>query len=313
MFELAQLRCFTILASELNFRRAAERLNMTQPPLSRQIQLLEHQLGVALFTRSTRSVALTAAGRAFFVEAQALLDQAHRAAQRARSAALGESGSLTISFVASAVYDFLPRAITQVRRQQPGVAINLLETTTFEQLQALRARRVDLAVVREPLQQPGLVSESLLREPFVLATPAEHPLAQHPAPTLAMLHSEPFILYAHGAWQPFNELHTGLFRANGIQPDYVQSLGSTLTILSLVNAGLGLALVPRGASAIRFQQVRFRELPLPAGICAQLHLAWRDDNDNPALEAARNAVRQAARDIALDLPPIQPQHHGTGC
>lgn len=94
MFELAQLRCFTMLASELNFRRAAERLNMTQPPLSRQIQLLEHQLGVALFTRSTRSVALTAAGRAFFVEAQALLDQAHRAAQGARLAALGESLSL---------------------------------------------------------------------------------------------------------------------------------------------------------------------------------------------------------------------------
>lgn len=313
MFELAQLRSFTTLASELNFRRAAERLNMTQPPLSRQIQLLEHQLGVALFTRSTRSVALTAAGRAFFVEAQALLDQAHRAAQNARLAALGESGSLTISFVASAVYDFLPRAITQVRRERPGVAINLLETTTFEQLQALRARRVDLAVVREPLQQPGLVSECLLREPFVLATPADHPLAQHPAPTLEMLHGEPFILYAHGAWQPFNELHTGLFRASGIQPDYVQSLGSTLTILSLVNAGLGLALVPRGASAIRFQQVGFRELPLPAGICAELHLAWRDDNDNPALEAARDAVRQAAGDIARDLLPIQHQHHGTGC
>jgi len=74
-----------------------------------------------------------------------------------------------------------------------------------------------------------------------------------------------------------------------------------------------MALVPRGASAIRFQQVRFRELSLPAGICAQLHLAWRDDNDNPALEAARNAVRQAASDIAWDLPSIQPQHHGTGC
>ncbi|MDP3367248.1 MAG: LysR family transcriptional regulator, partial [Pseudomonas sp.] len=93
MFDLAQLRCFTTLAAELNFRRAAERLNMTQPPLSRQIQLLEHQLGVTLFTRSTRSVALTAAGRAFFVEAQALLDQAHRAAQNARLAAIGESGA----------------------------------------------------------------------------------------------------------------------------------------------------------------------------------------------------------------------------
>lgn len=297
MFELSQLRCFTTLAAELNFRRAAERLNMTQPPLSRQIQLLEHQLGVALFTRSTRSVALTAAGRAFFVEAQALLDQAHRAAQSARLAAIGESGALNISFVASAVYDVLPRAITTAKRERPGVDIALLEMSTFEQAQALRARRVDLAIVRAPLQQPGLISECLLREPFVLAAPAEHPLAQHERPTLEMLHGQPFILYAHTAWQPFNELHTGLFRASGIQPEFVQALGSTLTILSLVNAGMGLALVPRSASAIRFEQVRFRELPLPEGISGELHLVWRDDNDNPALPSMIAAVRQAAHDI----------------
>ena len=294
MFELAQLRCFTTLASELNFRRAAERLNMTQPPLSRQIQLLEHQLGVTLFTRSTRAVALTAAGRAFFIEAQALLDQAQRAAQRARQAATGESGSLTISFVASAVYDFLPRTVTWARRERPDVAINLLEMTTFEQLQALRARRVDLAIVRAPLQHPGLVSECLLREPFVLAAPSNHPLAQHEQPTLAMLDGQPFIVYAHTSWQPFNELLTGMFRSQGVEPDYVQSLGSTLTILSLVNAGLGLAMVPRSASAIRFANLCYRDLPLPAGICGELHLAWRDDNDNPALPAVREALRQAA-------------------
>lgn len=297
MFDLSQLRCFTTLAAELNFRRAAERLHMTQPPLSRQIQLLEHQLGASLFTRSTRSVALTAAGRAFFVEAQALLDQAHRAAQSARLAAIGESGSLNISFVASAVYDLLPHAVSCARRERPGVEIALLEMSTFEQVQALRARRVDLAIVRAPLQQPGLNSECLLREPFVLAVPAEHPLAHARQPKVQMLHEQPFILYAHTAWQPFNELHTGLFRASGIQPQFVQSLGSTLAILSLVNAGMGLALVPRSASAIRFEQVRFRDLALPAGICGELHLAWRDDNDNPALPAVLEAVRQAARDL----------------
>jgi len=294
VFELSQLRCFTTLASELNFHRAAERLHMTQPPLSRQIQLLEHQLGVTLFTRSTRSVALTAAGKAFFIEAQALLDQAHRAAQSARLAASGENGALTISFVASAVYDFLPRALVESRRGRPGVDITLLEMNTFEQLQALRARRVDMAIVRAPLQQPGLVSECLLREPFVLAAPAEHPLVHAAAPQLEQLHGQPFILYAHGAWQPFNELITGLFRSSGIQPEYVQTLGSTLAIVSLVNAGMGLALVPRSASAIRFEQVRFRELPMPPGVRSELHLVWRDDNDNPALAAVRDAVRQSA-------------------
>lgn len=297
MFELAQLRCFTTLATELNFRRAAERLHMTQPPLSRQIQLLEHQLGVALFTRSTRAVALTAAGQAFFVEAQALLDQAHRAAQSARLAALGESGQVSIGFVASAVYDFLPRVVAQTRRERPEVQIALQEMTTFEQLQALRTRRIDLAIVRAPLNQPGLIGECLVREPFVLAVPAEHPLATAATPTLAALHGQPFIIYAHGAWQPFNELLTGMFRSSAVQPDYVQSLGSTLTILALVNAGMGLALVPRGASAVRFERVRFRALELPSGVCSELHLVWRDDNDNPAFTAVREAVRQAARDV----------------
>ncbi|QUE78109.1 LysR family transcriptional regulator [Stutzerimonas stutzeri] len=293
MFDLAQLRCFTALATELNFRRAAERLHMTQPPLSRQIQLLEHQLGVVLFTRSTRTVALTAAGRAFFVEAQALLDQAHRAARTARLIALGESGTVSIGFVASAVYDFLPRVVAQARRDRPGVQIALQEMSTFEQLQALLTRRIDLAIVRAPLNQPGLVSERLVCEPFVLAVHDEHPLARLEPLELTALHGQPFIMYSHAAWQPFNELLTGMFRSSGVQPDYVQSLGTTLTILSLVNVGMGLALVPRSATAVSFERVRWRTLELPSGVYSELHLVWRDDNDNPAVAALREAVRQA--------------------
>lgn len=294
MFDLAQLRCFTALAAELNFRRAAERLHMTQPPLSRQIQLLEHQLGVALFNRSTRTVVLTAAGRAFFVEAQALLEQAHRAAQTARLIALGESGTVSIGFVASAVYDFLPRVVAQARRDRPGVQIALQEMTTFDQLQALHTRRIDLAIVRAPLNQPGLINECLVREPFILAVPCEHPLATQEPLGLAALHGQPFIIYSHAAWQPFNELLTGMFRSSGVQPDYVQSLGTTLTILSLVNADMGLALVPRSASAVSFERVRWRSLELPMGVHSELHLVWREDNDNPAVAALRDAVRHSA-------------------
>ncbi|MFL9812835.1 LysR family transcriptional regulator [Stutzerimonas sp. VN223-3] len=298
MFDLAQLRCFTALAAELNFRRAAERLHMTQPPLSRQIQLLEHQLGVALFTRSTRAVALTAAGRAFFVDAQALLEQAHRAAQAARLAAQGESGTVSIGFVASAVYDFLPRVVAQARRDRPGVQIALQEMTTFDQFQALHTRRIDLAIVRAPLNQPGLTNECLVREPFILAVPCEHPLATQEPLGLADLHGQPFIIYSHAAWQPFNELLTGMFRSCGVQPDYVQSLGNTLTILSLVNAGMGVALVPRSASAVSFEHVRWRVIELPTGVHSELHLAWRDDNDNPAVAALREAVRHSASETA---------------
>ncbi len=294
MFELAQLRCFTTVATELNFRRAAERLNMTQPPLSRQIQLLEHSLGVELFTRSTRSVALTAAGRAFFIEAQNLLERAHQAAASARRFAAGDIGSVSISFVGSAVYEFLPRVIAEARLNQPQVKISLSEMNTHQQHEALRTRRIDLGIVRQPLLQAGYENECLVREPFVLAIPRQHPLAAVGQVGVRDLDGAPFLMYSHAAYPPFNELLTGMFRSAGVAPEYVQWLGSSLTILALVNAGMGLALVPRCATNVVFKDVCFREIDLGEGIQSELHLTWRSNNDNPAclmlLEAIRAAV-----------------------
>ena len=260
MFELAQLRCFTTVATELNFRRAAERLNMTQPPLSRQIQLLEHHLGVELFTRSTRSVALTAAGRAFFIEAQNLLEQAQQAAVAAKRFAQGDIGSVTISFVGSAVYEFLPKVIAEARLKQPQVKIVLSEMNTYQQHEALRARRIDLGIVRSPLLETGYATECLVREPFVLAVPVGHPLASADSVGVEDLDGEPFLMYSHSAYPPFNELLTGMLRSARVAPQFVQWLGSSLTILALVNAGMGLALVPRCATSVVFRQVVFREI-----------------------------------------------------
>jgi DNA-binding transcriptional LysR family regulator len=296
MFELAQLRCFTTVATELNFRRAAERLNMTQPPLSRQIQLLEHHLGVELFTRSTRSVALTAAGRAFFIEAQNLLQQAQQAAVAAKRFAQGDIGSVTISFVGSAVYEFLPKVIAEARLKQPQVKIVLSEMNTYQQHEALRARRIDLGIVRSPLLETGYATECLVREPFVLAVPADHPLADAETVSVRDLDGQPFLMYSHSAYPPFNELLTGMLRSARVAPQFVQWLGSSLTILALVNAGMGLALVPRCATSVVFRQVVFREIDLGEGVQSELHLIWREDNDNPAfsmlLEGIRGAVRE---------------------
>ena len=293
MFELAQLRCFTTVATELNFRRAAERLNMTQPPLSRQIQLLEHHLGVDLFTRSTRSVKLTAAGRAFFIEAQTLLERAQQAAIAARRFAEGDIGSVTISFVGSAVYEFLPKVIAEARLHQPHVKISLTEMNTYSQHEALRARRIDLGIVRAPLLQPGYETECLVREPFVLALPSAHPLASTSAVHVRDLDAQPFLMYSHSAYPPFNELLTGMFRSAQVAPDYVQWLGSSLTILALVNAGMGLALVPRCAANVVFKNVVFRDIDLGEGVQSELHLIWRSDNDNPACLMLLKAIREA--------------------
>jgi len=296
MFELAQLRCFTTVATELNFRRAAERLNMTQPPLSRQIQLLEHHLGVELFTRSTRSVALTAAGRAFFVEAQNLLQQAQQAAEAAKRFARGDIGTVTISFVGSAVYEFLPKVIAEARLKQPQVKIVLAEMNTYLQHEALRARRIDLGIVRSPLLETGYATECLVREPFVLAVPAGHPLASAETVSVQDLDAQPFLMYSHSAYPPFNELLTGMLRSARVAPQFVQWLGSSLTILALVNAGMGLALVPRCATSVVFRQVVFREIDLGEGVQSELHLVWREDNDNPAFTMLLEGIRGAVRD-----------------
>jgi DNA-binding transcriptional LysR family regulator len=295
MFELAQLRCFTTVATELNFRRAAERLNMTQPPLSRQIQLLEHHLGVELFTRSTRSVALTAAGRAFFIEAQTLLEHAQQAALAAKRIAEGDIGSVTISFVGSAVYEFLPKVIAEARLNQPHVKISLTEMNTYSQHEALRARRIDLGIVRAPLLQAGYETECLVREPFVLAVPGSHPLASAAAVSVQDLDAEPFLMYSHSAYPPFNELLTGTLRSAQVAPEYVQWLGSSLTILALVNAGMGLALVPRCATNVVFKNVVFRDIDLGEGVQSELHLVWRSDNDNPACMMLLEAIRAAVK------------------
>jgi DNA-binding transcriptional LysR family regulator len=295
MLELAQLRCFTTVATELNFRRAAERLNMTQPPLSRQIQLLEHHLGVELFTRSTRSVALTAAGRAFFIEAQTLLEHAQQASLAAKRIAEGDIGSVTISFVGSAVYEFLPKVIAEARLNQPHVKISLTEMNTYSQHEALRARRIDLGIVRAPLLQAGYETECLVREPFVLAVPGSHPLASAGTVSVQDLDAQPFLMYSHSAYPPFNELLTGTLRSAQVAPEYVQWLGSSLTILALVNAGMGLALVPRCATNVVFKNVVFRDIDLGEGVQSELHLVWRSDNDNPACMMLLEAIRAAVK------------------
>jgi len=293
LIELGQLRCFVAVATELNFRRAAERLNMTQPPLTRQIQLLEHQIGVRLLDRTNRSVQLTAAGRAFYIEAQSLLERAHSATLAAQKIAQGDIGAVNIGHVPSAAYAALPKVVTDIYAQHPDIHITLREMPSFEQLQALRTRQIDLGIVRSPMGQYDFETRSLLRETFVLAVPATHPLASQPDLTLQALHQQPFINYSNSGWLPFYEMLAGMFRAAQVEPRYVQTVGSTLTMLSLVNAGLGAALVPQSASNLCFEHIVYRPIELEAGICSELHLIWREDNDNPALPLIlENLLRQ---------------------
>jgi len=300
MFELSQLRCFVTVAEELHFGRAAARLNMTQPPLSRQVQLLEHALGILLLERTSRSVRLTPAGRAFLAEARRIIVLAEGAALAARRVARGELGSIAIGCTAAASYSLVPRLLAFTATTLPGIDVVLKEMVTAEQMEALTTGRLDLGLVREPFDPRAVAAVCIQRERLLLAVPRGHRLATGPEPSVADLDRQPLIMWSPVEARYFYDLITGLCAAAGAVPAHVQYITQTHTMLALVGAGLGLALVPEAARSLHFDRVVLRPLRSRRRAHAELHLVWRRDNANPALTLFRDAVLREFRPSAPD-------------
>ncbi|SFB15413.1 DNA-binding transcriptional regulator, LysR family [Rhizobium sp. NFR07] len=286
MLDLGQVGSFVVVATELNFSRAARRLNITQPPLSRQIKLLEQELDVTLLERTSRRVVLTPAGLAFLVEAQKLLDLSNAAIVATRRTARGNAGSVKIAFVGATTYSFLPKLIIKARTLAPQIEVELVQMETAEQLQAINAGDVDLGLSR-PLSGPHhLESMSVAREPMMLAIPRAHPLAAKRRPSLDMLDGEPFIMFSPQA-RYLNEKLTKLMENRTITPRVVQHMTHSQAILSLVSAGIGLAIVPAGTQNACFDNVVFRPMDLQDECVAELHAIWSPDNRNSLLPEIR--------------------------
>lgn len=283
MFELSQLRCFVAVAEELNFGRAAARLNMTQPPLSRQIQLLEHHVGTRLLERSSRQVRLTAAGRGFLPEAARILRLADEAAVNARRLAAGAAGSLAVGFTASVGYRLLPLLVKQLRARCPGLHLTLREMVTSAQLEALDARQIDLGLLRPPVEHRDLVTRPGLAEPLVLALPETAARDWPRQPSLKALNRQPFLMYSPFEARYFHHLVDGLLERAGVAPDIVEHVTQIHSMLALVRAGLGVALVPESAAMLRPEGVVYRPIRTTPARPVSLLLAWRKDNDNPVL------------------------------
>ena len=196
MFDLNQLRCFVTVAEELHFGRAAARLNMTQPPLSRQIQVLEHIIDAPLLERTSRSVKLTPAGRSFLPEARRILKLAESASQVARRIALGKTGSLKIGYTAAASYGFLPDLISACRARLPEVDFSLKEMVSGEQLEALASGQIDAGLLRPPIARPELATRRVLAEPLIAAIPKKHPLAARDTLSVKDFDDQPFVMYS---------------------------------------------------------------------------------------------------------------------
>ncbi|HUI95596.1 MAG TPA: LysR substrate-binding domain-containing protein [Xanthobacteraceae bacterium] len=294
MFDLSQLRCFVAVAEELHFGRAATRLNMTQPPLSRQIKILEHALNAALFVRTSRSVRITPAGRSFLPEAKRLLKLAESAALVAQSIASGRAGSIKIGFTGGAAQAFLPALITECRARLADVELILKEMVSGDQIDALEAGQIDVGFLRPPVSRASFSSVAVLSESLIAAIPHGHRLARQKEIAIRDLDGEPFVMYAPFEARYFYDLLAGQFAKAKVLPRYVQHLSQIHSILSLVGTGLGLALVPQSAAMLHAERVVLRPIRLTPARPVELHMAWRRHDENPLLPGFLTIARGLA-------------------
>lgn len=294
--ELRHLRYFVTVAEELHFTRAAERLHIGQPPLSQQIQALEHELGAQLFERSKRSVRLTEAGRLFLIDARRILALAEQAADTARRAQRGETGELRIGFTFSTPFTpFFALVINRYREQYPGVTLTLREMATLHQIGAIAQRELDLGLVRPPEAEiPAGVGLTTLREdPLLLVLPVDHPLAGRDGIALAELADAPFVMYPPHAGTGLQTQVQRLCRAAGFTPRIAQEANEASTIIGLVAAGCGISILPGLFDRVRLEGVCYRKIA-DENATTTLYLARRQDETSPLVEAFVRLATAAA-------------------
>lgn len=277
---LAQLRCLVAVADERHFGRAADRLQMTQPPLTRQIQSLERAVGVRLVDRGGRAVTMTPAGQELLASARQVLGLVAAAPGAARRVADGETGTLRLAFTAVATYAVLDDVLTAIGATSADLRIELAELVSEDQFVALDRFELDLALARPPVPT-HLASRHLHTEDLVAAIPADHPLAQTDGPVRLAELDGSYIGYRRDGSSYLHDVCAALVGMDQrLAPDLVSQIP---TMLGLVRAGRGFALVPRSATAMQVQDVRFRELDAAEARQVHLYACWHPDNPNPAL------------------------------
>ena len=300
--EFRHLRYFLVLAEELHFGRAARRLSMSQPPLSLNIQQLEASVGTRLFTRNSKQVALTAAGKAFVAAARALLDQAAQAAALAKDVGQGMAGSLNIGFAGTMLYSGLPEILARFQAEYPLLRVMLKELSSSEQLIELAHERLDLGFVHTTRVPPGLSQILVASQDFVCCLPSGHALAGRSALSLALLQGEPFAVVSRTVSPDYHDRILQTCLDAGFYPEIRYELQHWLSVVALVSRGMGVALVPTALQQSAMPGtvfVPFVTAALTEGVTApyQTHCLWktsRTSGGSAALASFVDAVRAAA-------------------
>ena len=303
MVEMRRLRYFVAVAEELHFGRAAERLHVSQSPLSQQIIQLERELGVELLERTKRRVELTPAGEVYLKEARHVLASNARAEEAVKRASRGEAGQLVLGFAGSAAYGFLPELLKASRQRLPELGIELRgEMLSSELAEALEEDEIDLAILmRTSTESPELAVKVVLREPFVVALPLGHALARTRLVNPHDLSEEPFISFPRRRGAVLHDAVINACQDAGFSPRVVQEATELPTQISLVSSGMGVALVPASMRNLRYRGVVYRSLrgrpPAP-----DTAVAWRDRDENSSIKAFLRVV-----DTVAEAPDATPE------
>ena len=287
--ELRHLRYFVAVADTLNFRRAAERVHIEQSPLSQQIRNLEQELGLELFVRTKRRVALTHAGRVFLADARAILAHANESKERARRAARGSLGALSIAYLTSMTSEFLDGVIRQYRTRYPGVVLSFNDMIPAAILAAVTDRIADVGFLRGIFPHEGLIVEELASEPMIVILPQDHRLAKKEILCGADLATEPFVMVPDEGAMGYNDIIRAFCREHGFIP-HLQAEGNQMqSVIWLVHLGLGISLIPASLKGLHRENIVYRELE--GAPLATAKLVYRRDNDSPVLGNFIDIVR----------------------
>jgi DNA-binding transcriptional LysR family regulator len=291
--EFRRLRYFAAVAEELHFTHAANKLRVAQPHLSQEIRKLEREMGVGLFVRTKRSVALTPAGRVFLERVRGIFDTTADAVKAAQRASRGETGKLAVGFVSAAAYSVIPDAIAQFRQAYPEVELVLSELNSDEGVEAVRKGLLDICLLHPPHNlDPAFAVEAIWEEPLVVALASGHAAAATRRISLSKLKSEPWVLWQREIASRLYDEIMAACQAAGFEPRVAQRTMRLATVLSLVASGVGLALVPETVSRMGVRGAAFRPLAGPS-VSVPMALIWRKGEVAPALAPFMAAVRDA--------------------
>ncbi|MQV98213.1 LysR family transcriptional regulator [Sinorhizobium medicae] len=289
------LQSYVAVAEELHFGRAAKRLNISQPPLTKQIQQLERELGVALFERTKRKVELTAAGSVLLEEARRLLRQTENAAELVRKTERGETGHLAVGFIDAAIYSLVPNVVERFTRSYPHVTVELADLRIPDQVRGVSEGRLDVGFIHPPICGEQLAIETVLVEPLVVAVPQRHRLASRAEIPLAELANEALIQFPRSINPTLYDEIIGLCQSSGFNPKIVREATPKQTIIGLVSVGLGVSLLPRCLENLKRDGVACRPISGP-NLSIDTSIIYRSDRLRPATKAFINVVRTVARE-----------------